>query len=972
MANGEEDQDDQTGDDDDLTNNLVARIPLVGESNGEVSTKVIHTGPLTDAEYNNLLVRQNETSLDALVRGVVTNDRTNMASVDQISKSEGNFRRWIQSKFHYELASDWEWVASKEGKAKLDAQGKPVPSREEPKENKSRPKNDKIPYEDWPIKVDKKGKVVLEMEYPEPVCVKTLKRKWINPEEARRLIANGRRLITSEEEEKLRKEEKRKFTQDPKEYGPFLPLEYEGVIVTERLWFLSGAQTERNIIGPREAMTKIPKRLVREFVDFLVDWQRDHPETPIKDFYTGVFPEKRLPKDQWVELEKDLDDNDPFDFERLLRQGFNGPNEDDPEGEPRLRLGNLVVSAQNGTLTLPNYYELGKIAEYYLGFQFFSAEVRYKVLVDERERIKQEYRDKFGKEITGKKLAKAIDKAYQFWLPYVQYEFINKWVPDKARLDKDPSQGLDRVITAAERADANFAAVNQISFIVVEPVQTGPGKVDLATAVIYFPINEEIRDLARMCGHFQQCKSQKWRFDKFNYSETDMNNAVGADHGGAMSGGEMRDDLIFAMCEEVLAQWEVDHNLSENERWDLRRALLGPVQSMTAKSSRLAAPELYGEYGLRRVDITKGAQKCRGLIPVGRKGAGLKWDRKVITDEVCGLRQYPKGHGDILSGETYFWYDPWDVTKNNGGLKSDGMVNAFSNRLWVYGTTATGAPLIRIADVVKLRQREDVATAQTIETLSEVPDIGLQVKEPVSIEWFAQQEIYRQLVFRQPPKNIIPHLQREFEEYKRNLEVHIRPLLRKDWLVGLPSTVWEDDEFRDAVFELNLRSDQRVLVWAGWRSHGMGHTANRSMSLSFGDTFLAQGFGTDNGMSDEDGATLASNLSIMGWLGSQFDMAVKLVRKITYNHEYANSMFGKHEMVMKALDGGLHPSIANQVAEVLCVKKTFKWNVMMIQDLPEEVALMEDVFTEVEAHNIGREVIEIVKEGGVFRALRAA
>lgn len=596
MVEGEEREelDETASDEEDPFANLVNSIPIIGQS------KVVQTGPLTDAEYNNMLVRMNETSLDALVRGVVTNDRTNMASIDQMSKSQGNFRRWIPSIFYYKLEFDWEWKAVGEPVVKKDANGIPIPERKEPRANKKRPQKEKIPYEEWPIDVDRNGVVVLQEEYPEPVCYRSLIRKWIKPNEAKALLNSGRRSITSEEEQKLRKEEKQKFSFGPEEYGPFTQdrLEYEGAIVKERLWFLSGAQSERNIIGPREAMTKIPKRLIREFVDFLVDWQRDHPETPIKDFYTGVFPEKWLPKDQWVELEKDLDDNDPFDFESLLRQGFNGPNEDEPEGEARLRLGNLVVTAQNGTLTLPNYYELGKIAEYYLGFQFFSAEVRYKVLVDERERIKQEYRDKFGKEITGKQLTRAIDKAYQWWLPYVQYQFVNKWVPDKVRLDKDPAQGLDRVITAAERADASFAAVNQISFIVVEPVQTGLRQVDLATAVIYFPINEEIRDIARMVGHFQQCKSQKWRFDKFNYEKGDMNNAVGADHGGAMSGGTMGEDEIFAMCEEKLADWIRDYSLTEKERWKLRRALLGPVQSLTKESLRLAAQEMYGEFGL--------------------------------------------------------------------------------------------------------------------------------------------------------------------------------------------------------------------------------------------------------------------------------------------------------------------------------------------------------------------------------------
>ena len=221
---GDEEEQEPNAEEEENLQGLVDRIPIVGESNGELIAKVIHTGPLTDAEYNNMLVRMNETSLDGLVRQVVTNNRSNMAAID---RSTGNFRRWLQSTFYYVLAWEDKWVADGDPVVKKQ-DGRPIPRRKKGR-----------------IEVDKDGEVLLEMEYPEPKWGRALSRKWIEPNEAKELLKTGSKLITSDEEKKLRKEEKHKFFHDPLEYGPFQynPLEYEGIIVKERLWFLSGSQT---------------------------------------------------------------------------------------------------------------------------------------------------------------------------------------------------------------------------------------------------------------------------------------------------------------------------------------------------------------------------------------------------------------------------------------------------------------------------------------------------------------------------------------------------------------------------------------------------------------------------------------------------------------------------------------------------------------------------------------------------------
>lgn len=917
MADGDDENEEEQNEEEQPV--LLDHIPIVGESDGKVMGKPIHTGPLTDAEYNDLLVRQNETSLDALVRGVVTNDRTNMASIDQMARSQGNFRRWIPSKFNYKLVSEWEWVASKEGKVKLDAQGKPVPSRDEPKENKSRPKNDKIPYEKWPIKVDIHGKVVLEMEYPEPVCVKTLKRKWINPEEARRLIADGRRVITSEEEEKLRKEEKRKFTEDPEEYGPFLPLEYEGVIVTERLWFLSGAQTERNIIGPREAMTKLPKRVTRKFVDFLVDWQRDHPETPIKDFYLGMYPEKWLPKDQWVEIDRKADG-----FAKGLGQSFD-------ENEPRLRLGNLIVTTRDGSVSLPNYYELGKIAEYYLGPLYFSAEVRFVALRQERRRIIREYRESHnGKEITARKLDKAIDKAYQWWLPYVQYQFVNKWIPGKVRLDKDPSKGLDRVITAAERADANFAAVNQISFIVVEPVQTGPGKVDLATAVIYFPINEEIRDIARMVGHFQQCKSQQWKFDMFTYEKSDVKAALSADHGGAMSGGKMKDDDVFALSEEKLSEWRTTLNLSEEEYQDLRKALLGAFHSRTLESKRLTGQEMYGEYGFRRVDVSDGAKTDRSAISTNREGGIVKFNDYTYETTLPGLRRYTRGHIQLLAGETYFWYDPWDIMQNNGGLKSEGMINAFVNRLGLYVSEVDHQPLIEIVDLMELLQDgspEALAKAAAVISLTDRADREeVPVGEKVVIDWFNQTEIYRQLAWKQNKKPILARLEQVFEKQRKLKEVYVWPVIEKIIIdLPVPALLNMGDEL-DQIHEM---CDLRIDAHAYMLGQGKDRGAYRGWSLSdSGHAVKTARYGARINRSRDpevfkESQRAMSRMYDFGWRSGQIDKTNYWVRSIARRPDLKGKVGAILDDASSLMKSGVHPDFAIDGARVLLQRGWF-------------------------------------------------
>ncbi len=943
MATDDENPGDEPEYDEEVQVRLSSGSGVIAEAIALTARKgeIPQTGPLTDAEYNNLMVRQYETSLDGLLRTLVTNTRVNMQAIDQIARTLGALRRWVPVWFWEEKEDNGQWKTNNPWKR--DEAGKPAILCKEVN-GKSVPdlKNGKIQY--------------VPNDSPEVVWVPDVSWKWVSGLgiEALRNLGDLDRKLESGEIRHIRK------------------------------WFLSPTHNERNVIGPREAFAKVPKRVVRRYIRSLQKLQKMLEQRGtdylIDDFYTGRRPEKWAPSDQWPDLET-----------------------------PRISLRKL------------NIYELSKYAEYRIGLCFFSAERRWKYLMRERKIAIASHKavDKNGKRkpITDRQLENAIEKAYAWWTPYVQHEFVRRYLPDKIRVKKQPDSGkiLDlsfrfdgvdhlQTITPAERADAFFDVVNQISWIIRYPTASGTNEVDWSDFLVYFPINEEIRDLARMVGHFQQSRSRQWRADKFNFSENEANTAVGADHGGCASARRWEDDITFEVvyyfCEAmrpglkpedeakirsqidditleiILSQHpEAFHSRMSIKDWrQLRRDLIGPVHSRKPRGRMPANTAFYGEFDLRVVDITKGAGENRSAISVAREGGGLKWNRDLILKDLPKLRRYTGGEIALLASETYFWLCPWDITKNNGGLKSEGMINAFVNRLGIF-TREDGEPLIEIVDLMEywqeyyrdgnIRAKMEVATMKTV-------GADTPVHKPVKIDWFNQTEIRRQIIWKQPAKNIIPHLLDYFEDQKRERVVHIRPNLRKEWLNGLPHTLWEDPEFKTAVEQLNYRSDERLMDWAGFKNHGIGEFSARAVPQSFADRFLEDGFATDNGLPDEIAIEWATNLAILGWLSSQFDKAMYMAREIVYNHEKNVNGFEQVEIVGKAMGSGLHPRIAYATEEAITHNRMIQWQHFIEVDVPEALTVLDTIFNEVEAHLLGRESLEVSKRGGVFVAMRAA
>jgi len=216
---------------------------------------------------------------------------------------------------------------------------------------------------------------------------------------------------------------------------------------------------------------------------------------------------------------------------------------------------------------------------------------------------------------------------------------------------------------------------------------------------------------------------------------------------------------------------------------------------------------------------------------------------------------------------------------------------------------------------------------------------------------------------------IIEALELVWEREIRKHTEHIRPVYYKEVIDGLPRELLEDPRLKKFIEDLNWQSDYRIQLKGMFKSHGKTGGI-RGMKLGWAEKMLAEGAFTENGLPDEASFEMASNFMVHAWLNDQFDKAIYLARRLTYNKVENVSMFSRHEVANDAIAGGLHPAVVKTVIRTVERGKLFKAGNLLEQQDPLEVKLVEGVFEQAEIANLGKEALEIVRKGQLFTALR--
>jgi len=799
VTNGnEDDEPEPIGDEEEELRRLERELAIL-EGRGAGGASLIYSSPLSDEEYVALAARPYEVSLDWVVRSVVTADRASMNAIDQfLQRSMAHFRRWVPVQVYYRVHRAWEFK-SEPGKVKADRRGKPIPLRDKGTKEVLR---------------DREGNLRYEQEDPKEGYAKVYKEAWLSPTDLEKL---GTRRLNR--------------------------LMRSGRVVKRRGWFLCPNHNERAIISPRESFLKVPKNRLNEELEALMLLQRNSPNTVVEDIYWNRRPEKWAPRDQW-------------------------------DGDFRLILGQL------------NLYELCKLAEYRVGRRYFSAQTRWEEWLRVREQVIREHATEHpdAPEIPDRVLQNRTEEAYNWWLPYTQHEYVRRMLPDSMRFDKSPDSNnpnadINRSLGASERATAFFETVNLVSHIISYPTITGPDSVDWSTCQIYFPINEEIRDFARMTGHYQQCRSNKWKYDRFELSDSDVGNSLNNDWGGARSRIDWGDDWAFrtiwntyeerrpptrfelygedpitaaqqADLDQLQALWQVE--LRE------RNALLGPAQEMTPTDECAAAQTHYGLFGKQRLDVTNGGKELRKAFVVAREGGAVKLDLRAYRDTLSAMRHYERGEIQALELSVAFWFDPWDTTRHNRGLRSDAIRAELASRAAAYcrlqdeeGRNVPNAePLLKIVDAMDIlrewHRTGDPAHLEHYNRVTTVQDRPINPNEVAEVDFFNQVEIYRQLVYKQPARQLANMVERQIDEWRHHNVMHLRKEIN-ELLTGIPV----NGSLR-AYFEKWYReSDDRVWDFVFWEdemgSSASGASGAHAFNVTKAAHLISEGFGLGYG-----------------------------------------------------------------------------------------------------------------------------
>lgn len=142
------------------------------------------------------------------------------------------------------------------------------------------------------------------------------------------------------------------------------------------------------------------------------------------------------------------------------------------------------------------------------------------------------------------------------------------------------------------------------------------------------------------------------------------------------------------------------------------------------------------------------------------------------------------------------------------------------------------------------------------------------------------------------------------------------------------------------------------------------------MKLGWAEGKLAEGAFTENGLPDEASFEMASNFMVHAWLNDQFDQAVYLARRLTYNKVENLSMPDRHGIAIEYISKGVHPNVVRAVIKTVEEGKMLQANSILEQQDPLEVKLVEGIFEQAEIVNLGKEALVIVRKGALYTALK--
>ena len=170
------------------------------------------------------------------------------------------------------------------------------------------------------------------------------------------------------------------------------------------------------------------------------------------------------------------------------------------------------------------------------------------------------------------------------------------------------------------------------------------------------------------------------------------------------------------------------------------------------------------------------------------------------------------------------------------------------------------------------------------------------------------------------------------------------------------------DSLTKFVQKLNRLSDKRVRMWCGFLTHGKRGSI---MGLDVGETlrFVKEGYAADTGLMTEDQFDQMVDLVTMGWLSGQFNKSVYLSRSIAYLISVKVNPMERHKAIGGSIQGGHHPVIAHYVAEGIGGLD----DLLGLTEDSKATKFVQDIFEAHEVEKLGRSVVKEILERSLFR-----